>query len=240
MKISRLLSRYIANRQPTLAELFSKRPRPDLDKWEHYIAKYSELFLQLPRTVKLLEIGVYHGGSLRLWSEYFSPDSVIVGVDKNPECKKHEGGNIHVVIGDQGDQAFLSDLSAQFGGFDIVIDDGSHLVSDQIASFESLIRSTRHAYIIEDTHAAYWQPPPSKAALSNFLVDKLDTLHEWFIAAGTSELFDNADWINQNKANVSEMRHRLTSIEVLDSLLIFRLGNNPPPKRLRTKIAGRS
>ncbi|MCP3476612.1 hypothetical protein NLM33_41220 [Bradyrhizobium sp. CCGUVB1N3] len=238
MRLRRLVSRAFNNRSPTLAERFYKHSRPDIDKWEHYITKYSELFLGLPPKVALLEIGVYRGGSLRLWSEYFSSDSVIVGVDKNPHCKTYEKANIKVAIGDQGDQRFLSDLSAQFGGFDIVIDDGSHLVSDQIASFQALIRSTRCAYVIEDTHAAYWQAPPSKADLSNFLIQQFDTLHEWFVAAGTSESFDDAKWINQHQTEISDLRRRLVSIELLDSMMIFRLGTNPPPKRLRTKIVG--
>jgi hypothetical protein len=223
--------------RPTLWEIFFKHARPDIDKWQHYIQKYSELFSGLPANVTLLEIGVYHGGSLRLWSEYFGPTSTIIGIDNNPDCKKYESGNIKVAIGDQGDPQFLSQLSSRFGGFDIVIDDGSHRVSDQISSFDALISSTRRMYIIEDTHAAYWEPDQKKDLLSGLVTRHMDILHGWFVAAGSPELFDDNAWSDRHQDDIPQMRHRLVSVELLDSMIIFHLGNNYPPKRLRVRAS---
>ncbi len=47
----------------------------------HYLKWYDPLFSPLlDETVKLLEIGIYHGGSLLLWKDYF-PNGQITGAD---------------------------------------------------------------------------------------------------------------------------------------------------------------
>jgi hypothetical protein len=122
-----------------------------IDKWAHYGPIYDTHFGHLwTRAKRVLEIGVDHGGSLQLWAKYF-PTAQIVGLDINPDCKRFEEDRISVVIGDQTDTTLLESL----GEFDIVIDDGSHVLSHQTASFTALWPHTRMAYLIEDCHGAF-------------------------------------------------------------------------------------
>ena len=122
-----------------------------LDKWRHYFDIYDRHFDRFRgEDVRILEIGVDHGGSLQLWKRYFGVDAQIVGVDKDPRCGALAEEQIDIKIGNQADIEFLKGL----GAFDIVIDDGSHNQMDQLASFETLWPKTRHVYLIEDCHDA--------------------------------------------------------------------------------------
>jgi hypothetical protein len=131
-------------------------------KWLHYFKIYDREFLHLRgQKLNILEIGVYHGASLKLWHKYFQGKASIVGVDINPECIKFNDpvNNIHVEIGSQDDPEFLNQVIKKYGPFDLIIDDGSHMVSHQIASFNSLfINGLKDdaIYFIEDLEGNYW------------------------------------------------------------------------------------
>jgi hypothetical protein len=88
-----------------------------------------------------------------MWEDFF-PNAIIYGIDIDLNCKKFEGGRRRIMIGDQSDPRFLSDVMRQIGtGLDIVIDDGSHHPSHQVASFDILFPqlSDHGIYAIEDT-----------------------------------------------------------------------------------------
>jgi len=54
----------------------------NVHKWHHYFDIYSRYFERYrDRPITMLEIGVFRGGSLRMWKKYFHPDSTIVGID---------------------------------------------------------------------------------------------------------------------------------------------------------------
>lgn len=63
--------------------------------------------------LKLLEIGVSYGGSLRLWRKYFGPDAVIFGIDIDRKCSKFNGQDAQVRIGSQADRVFLEKTVAE-------------------------------------------------------------------------------------------------------------------------------
>ena len=93
---------------------------------------------------------------MRMWSEYF-PNANIIGVDINSNCKEieKERDNISVEIGSQEDEAFLNDLIKKYGNFKVVLDDGSHINSMIMKSFEVLSKYTEQLYIIEDLANSY-------------------------------------------------------------------------------------
>ena len=65
-----------------------------------------------------------------------------------------------VYYGDQSNTTFLSHFLERSGGnFDVIIDDGSHLPSHQVISFEALWKSVVPGgqYIVEDTETSYWK-----------------------------------------------------------------------------------
>ena len=141
----------------TIQQLFSGSSGGVIYKWHHYLPIYESLFSKFVGTpVKVLEIGVLRGGSLKLWREYFGVDAQIYGIDIDPAAKQYEVEGIKIFIGDQGDPDFLAGVLAEVGGFDIVIDDGAHTNFMVMASLEALYPATRELYIVEDTHALYW------------------------------------------------------------------------------------
>ncbi|WP_295219099.1 class I SAM-dependent methyltransferase [uncultured Brevundimonas sp.] len=104
----------------------------------------------------LLEIGVYRGGSVRTWSEYF-PNATIVGLDITEECVKYAGGNIHVRIGDATHTDFLFDVIQEFGVPTVIVDDGSHRWDHQITTLQVLFPILRKGgvYIVEDLDTSF-------------------------------------------------------------------------------------
>jgi hypothetical protein len=127
-------------------------------KYSNYLSVYDTVLANYrDRKLKLLEIGVLGGGSLSLWSRYFS-DISIVGIDIDATCKQYERDNIIVEIGDQTDTDFLTELNAKHGPFDIIIDDASHFSKHQKITFNTMfpLLSAQGLYIIEDLHTSYW------------------------------------------------------------------------------------
>ena len=135
----------------TLNELGSKH---HTDKASHgYLDIYEQYLNKLNHVDNLLEIGVRTGASLRMWSEWF-PTAVVDGVDINPDCKKHEIGNIRVVIGDQTD---IEVLNQPKPAYDVIIDDGSHVNEWTVTTFNHLFKQLKKGgiYILEDMQCSY-------------------------------------------------------------------------------------
>lgn len=133
-------------------------------KLVHYLPIYEELFSKLcHKQVKLLEIGVQHGGSYRLWSNFFGEALLEwTGIDIEPRClqmnKILSADCGRVYCGSQNDSTFLEQVIAERGPFDIIIDDGSHMSDHIVKSFQVLATAVvpDGLYIVEDVHACYW------------------------------------------------------------------------------------
>jgi cephalosporin hydroxylase len=190
-----------------------------IHKWVHYFPIYERHLAPFRnRTITVLEIGVFKGGSLQMWQRFLGPMATIVGIDINPECKQHEEPGIHVRIGDQSDPKFLQSLIDEFGTFDIVIDDGSHRMQHLLKSFEFLYpRIAKNGlYIAEDLHTCYWpeyggglDQPDSFVNVSKSLVDKLNADH----SRGQVE----SDFFARNTFGIS----------FYDSVIVFERGTIP-------------
>jgi len=128
------------------------------DKVAHgYLPHYERHFGPLRgRPLHILEIGIGPGGSLPLWHDYF-PQALVLGIDIN-EKPDYPSPRIRVYRGDQADAEFLRRVVEENGGVDIVIDDGSHVSSDVLASFRTLFPLLNEGglYVIEDIHVSYW------------------------------------------------------------------------------------
>jgi hypothetical protein len=122
-----------------------------------YLRKY-EKYLPFKQSdfLKILEIGVLNGSSLKMWKEYFY-SSLVIGLDIDEECRKYEEDRIIIEIGSQNDEHFLSRVSSHYGLFDLIVDDGSHINSDVIFSFKHLFNSLNSGgvYIVEDSLTSY-------------------------------------------------------------------------------------
>lgn len=142
-----------------LREYFAHNPGRLIHKWLHYFDVYHRHFAAYrDRPITVVELGVYHGGSLQMWKHYFGSQARIVGVDINPACKALEEDRIEIHIGDQGDADFLRRLCSEVGDFDVLIDDGGHLMRQQIVTFEQMFPrlAPDGVYLVEDLHTSYW------------------------------------------------------------------------------------
>jgi len=130
-----------------------------ISKWLHYFDIYSremQSFRENP--ISFLEIGVWNGGSIPMWKEYFAPGSKLTFIDINPACAAHADRDAIVEIGNQADSGFMESVAEKHGPFDIILDDGSHVNMHQIASFSYLWPHLKNQglYIVEDCHTSYW------------------------------------------------------------------------------------
>jgi SAM-dependent methyltransferase len=179
-----------------------KTKKYNTDKSEAYLHDYHRTFGHLrDKQIALMEIGVNRGGSLYLWRDYF-PHGSILGIDLNPPLDfKDETGRCRLLRCDQGDTDTLRRLAASTSpqGFDIIIDDASHLASLTAATFKALFYDHLRPggyYAIEDWGTGYWemwpdgvQPlPPLEPNFPN--VGKRFPSHEAGMAGFVKQLVD--------------------------------------------------
>lgn len=122
--------------------------------YPYFYHKFFQSYRDRP-SLRYLEIGVLGGQSLQAFREYFSNANKIVGVDIDARCKAYEDPSqqISICIGSQSDKSFLREVDRAHGPFDVILDDGSHQLSDVIASFETLFPLLNNGgmYVVEDT-----------------------------------------------------------------------------------------
>jgi cephalosporin hydroxylase len=131
---------------------------PGIWKWRHYFPVYDRHLSKFRgREVHIVEIGIYSGGSLGMWRDYFGEGAHVYGVDIAPECKAYEGPGVKVFIGDQSDPAFWKKFLDEVPEIDIVIDDGGHRSFQQIPTLEALLPRIRPGgvYLCEDLHGRF-------------------------------------------------------------------------------------
>ncbi len=109
------------------------------------------------RIRSVLEIGVLAGESLLAWGDAF-PNAAIVGVDidKVPDLK-HDRITCH-----RADSRNREQMAPIVEGksFDLIVDDGSHLLCDQLVSFFLLLPFVTPGgwYFIEDVQEPWTMP----------------------------------------------------------------------------------
>ena len=199
----------------------------NVHKWHHYFDIYERHFSRYRQSpVRMLEIGVFRGGSLRMWKNYFHPDSTIVGIDIDKSCAAHEIAeqNVFVRIGSQADPEFLAAVNREFGPFDIILDDGSHKTHHQIVSFGALFRDALNdggCYMVEDMHTNYWlkhiDSPETFIEISKQMVDML---HEPYLERKETH-FRHGHEDAFRELELSYLAAHLGGIAFYDSIVVF-------------------
>ena len=142
-----------------LEKYFRENDKRLIHKWAHYFEVYDRHFSKYRnKKIVILEIGVWQGGSLQMWKNYFGKEAVIYGIDIDPRCKTLEEENVNILIGSQSDRNFLKMVKSEIPPVDILIDDGGHTMNQQIVSFEELFDHVKEdgIYLCEDLHTSYW------------------------------------------------------------------------------------
>jgi glycosyltransferase involved in cell wall biosynthesis len=108
----------------------------------------------------ILEIGVGSGPSLAMWYNYF-PNAKIHAIDIVSQTQ-HNNDRVTTHICDQSNQEQLREVMNQIGQVDLIVDDGSHVVSHQQISLGTLFPYLKPngQYWIEDLHTSdgsVWQ-----------------------------------------------------------------------------------
>jgi hypothetical protein len=93
------------------------------------------------------------GGSLRAWRDYF-PGAEIHGIDVQPDTQLVGEPRIHTHFCDSTETEATRQLVVELGlgSCDVVIDDGSHVDTDQVATLRNLFPLVHSGgfYIVED------------------------------------------------------------------------------------------
>jgi hypothetical protein len=165
---------------------FNNNTSNAIHKWIHYFDVYDFWFKKYKnKPIVILEIGVFQGGSLNMWRDYFGKEAKIFAIDINPLCKQFETENTKIFIGSQEDKEFLKYVKTQVPKFDILIDDGGHTMKQQIVSFEELYGHIKEdgLYLCEDLHTSYWQNYGGGYKNSNSFIEYsknlIDSINAW-------------------------------------------------------------
>jgi autotransporter strand-loop-strand O-heptosyltransferase len=123
------------------------------ETYEKYFKSFKD------KKINILEIGVNDGSSLKMWYDYF-PNATIYGIDIDDKSQ-FNNERINCVVVDQSKKENLEKFSKNIDlTFDIIIDDGSHHISDQQLTFGFLfpLLKDNGIFIIEDLHTSLCEP----------------------------------------------------------------------------------
>ena len=161
-----------------------KKHTTDKGRAKHYYTKWYNFYFKgiKNENLNILEIGAADGNSITMWKKYFK-NSEIYGIEKDKNLPTSDLINkFKIFIGDQSDTKFLEKVCSEVPeGFDIIIDDGSHITSDQVVSFEFLFDKLNPGgiYIIEDLFYSYLESHKIGECKSSvdFLKNKIDDIN---------------------------------------------------------------
>lgn len=194
-----------------------------ITKWKHYFDVYDRHFSKYRGTdVHIVEFGVFQGGSLQMWKDYFGPKAKIYGVDINPHCKQLEEDQVAIFIGDQEDKVFLKMLGASIPRIDILLDDGGHTMAQQINTFEVLFDKieANGVYLCEDINTSYWRRYgggyKKRGTFIEYSKNFIDYINAWHSK-------------QPSRLSVSEFTRSVDSIHYYDSILVIEKGPKEKP-----------
>jgi cephalosporin hydroxylase len=154
-----------------LTELANKHgtDRGTTRSWAHgYTETYGPMLEHLKdEPVRILEIGIKRGYGMMMLRDYFT-EAEIIGIDIAREPRLPVMKGVTALSMDATDKEAVATLPP----FDIVFDDASHMLEDQIATFEVLFPRMREGgyYFIEDCNhdpnsSPYWGQQPGVTML---------------------------------------------------------------------------
>ena len=155
-------------------------------KYKNYFYIYDNLFKKYKnKKITFVEIGVFSGGSLFMWKNFFGKKAKIIGIDLNPESKKFEKYGFKIFIGEQSKENFWKIFFSKVGKVDLVLDDGGHTNYQQIITTNCCIPNIKDdgMLVIEDVHTSFiknkWYNP-SKYSYINYCKKLIEDINSRF------------------------------------------------------------
>ena len=203
------LFRYYGSDKANFFNLTNKAGHGFSKFYEKKLEKYKE------KKINILEIGSYAGASAAAFAKYL-PNSKIFCFDINISNFKYKSKNIHVFGVDINNkkkiQTILTSIFSQhnFNEFDLIIDDGSHNLSDLLISFKLFFKIVKSGglFIIEDLkHPNYYEynKDINHIFMNDFLnnlSNKKKTLSNIFNEKEQEELMNTIEKVENFKGNL--------------------------------------
>ena len=139
--------------------------RTDKNTWHSYLPLYDKLFIAKKETAKnVLEVGICNGGSIKLWSDYFTNATVhaldIMHADSVWNELKHNERRIvlHTSTDAYNVDFFNRTFLDRNMKFDLMLDDGPHTLESMKAFIQlySQLMTDDGILVIEDVQAWDW------------------------------------------------------------------------------------
>ena len=231
----------------SLKELYKNHSGKVSDKWSIYLNEYEDKLKNYQKlAVKFFEIGVLNGGSLEIFSKYFSNAELILGCDIDPKCKELQFNTpkIKFIPGDVNKDEIKNQIT-KLSKFDIILDDGSHNSDDIIKTFCNYFNYLKDGglYIIEDLHCSYWREhkgglffPISSINFFKKLVDIINHEH-WGVEKNKEWLLRG--FIQNYKININNLElEQIHSIEFINSLCFIKKKSSKENKLGKRVVVG--
>jgi cephalosporin hydroxylase len=138
--------------------------RTDKNTTHSYLPLYQTLLVGKKESAKnVLEIGIYDGGSIKLWSDYFT-NATVYGLDISPIDRVWDGikNNDKIVLHTSTDAYnnifVVTNLLNKEIKFDFMLDDGPHTLESmkQFIKLYSRLMTDDGILIIEDVQSWDW------------------------------------------------------------------------------------
>ena len=138
--------------------------RTDKNTIHSYLPLYEKLLISKKETAKnVLEIGIYNGGSIKLWSDYFTNANVygldIMNIENVWEViKNNEKIILHTSTDAYNNDFFITHFLNKNIKCDFMLDDGPHTLESMIQFIKlySQIMTVDGILIIEDVQSWDW------------------------------------------------------------------------------------
>lgn len=118
-----------------------------------------------------------------MWQEYF-PQGLIAGLDRCTNPLTEPQSRIRFYQGSQDDPTLLDRIAKECApeGFDIVIDDASHVGTLSRSSFQCLFQHLKQGgiYVVEDWGTGYWKTWPDGTMYHSAKSQRFDTNRSYF------------------------------------------------------------
>ena len=168
-----------------IIEKFDLNPTTDKNSVHCYVkGYYEEQFSKYKnKKINFLEIGIRSGGSMKLWSEYFTNAKSIIGIDVDESVIVNQFKDIEKVTYYFGD-AYTEEIVNKVPTIDIFLDDGPHTLESQLDAIKYYLPKVKSGglFLIEDVQEESWfddleEEVDKLNVKNNYTIERVDLRH---------------------------------------------------------------